>query len=182
MHMRIMLTILMHNFIYNQVLIKTKVVIHHQKAIYKYDQSMINVRMTYAPLNNKTYFELVVNFERLHVCDFLDDFFTHLLSLCGSFESVMQYCSCNGRNAVSKRCMYPCTKKPCATCRLPMEGNKCVNTLLIRVTSVTDSSRNCVLPIAGDRLVNWVWNGLTDGHISLAIEVNNSPGLSCHYE
>ena len=26
--------------------------------------------------------------------------------------------------------------------------------------------------------MNWVWNGLTDDHISLAVEVNNSPGLS----
>ena len=85
MHVRIMLTILMHNYIYNQVLIKIKVVIHHQKAIYKYNQSMINVHMTYAPLNNKTYFELVVNFERLHVCDFLDDF----LLICYPFVAHM---------------------------------------------------------------------------------------------
>ena len=69
-------------------------------------------------------------------------------------------------------------KKPCSTCLLIMKDNKCVNTLPLRVNSVTNSSRNCVLPIAGDGLVKQVKNGLTNAHVNLAAEVTNCLGLS----
>ena len=57
-----------------------------------------------------------------------------------------------------------------------MKDNKCVNTLPLRVKSVTDSSRNSVLPIAGDGLVKQVKNGLTNVHMNLAAEVTNCQG------
>ena len=94
-------------------------------------------------------------------------------------DFVMPCCSCNGRNAVCKRFTCARTKKPCSTC-LPMKdnNNKCVNILPLRVNSVTDSSRNCVLPITGDGLVKQAKNGLTNAHVNLAAEVTNCQGLS----
>ena len=68
-------------------------------------------------------------------------------------------------------------KKPCSTC-LPLKDNKCINTLPLRVNSVIDSSRNCVLPIAGDGLVKQTKNGSTNAHVNLAAEVTNRQGLS----
>ena len=59
-----------------------------------------------------------------------------------------------------------------------MKDNKCVNTLPLHVHSVTDSSRNCVLPIAGDGLVKQEKNGLNNAHVNLAAEVTNRRGLS----
>ena len=69
------------------------------------------------------------------------------------------------------------TKKPCST-HLPIKDNKYVNTLLLRVNSVIDLSRNYVLSIMGDGLVNWAKNSLTNDYMSLAAEVNDSQGLS----
>ena len=89
----------------------------------------------------------------------------------------MLYYSCNGHNAVCKQCMCPHPKKPCSTC-LPMKDNKYVNILLLCVNSVTDSSRNCVLPIVGDELVKQAKNGLTNVHMNLAAEGTNRQGLS----
>ena len=59
-----------------------------------------------------------------------------------------------------------------------MKDNKCVNTLSLRVHLVTDSSHNCVLPIAGDGLVKQAKNGLTNAQVNLAAEVTNCQGLS----
>ena len=59
-----------------------------------------------------------------------------------------------------------------------MKDNKCANTLPLRVHSVTDSSRNCVLPIAGDGLVKQAKNGLNNAHVNLADEETNRQGLS----
>ena len=83
----------------------------------------------------------------------------------------MPCCTCNGRNAVCKRCVCSRAKKPCSTC-LPLKDNRCVNTLPLRVNSVIDSSGSCVLPIVGDGLVKQTKNGLTNAH------VNNRQGLS----
>ena len=89
----------------------------------------------------------------------------------------MPCCSCNGRNAVCKRCVCTRAKKPCSTC-LPLKDNKCVNTLPLRVNSVIDSSHYCVLPIAGDGLVKQTKNGLANAHVNLAAEATNRQGLS----
>ena len=90
---------------------------------------------------------------------------------------MMPCCTCNGRNAVCKRCVCARAKKPCSTC-LPLKDNRCVNTLPLRVNSVIDSSRNCVLPIAGDGLVKQTKNGLTNAHVNLAAEVTDRQSLS----
>ena len=68
-------------------------------------------------------------------------------------------------------------KKPCST-HLPIKDNKYVNTFLLCVNSVSDLSRNYVLSVMGDGLVNRAKNGLTNDHMSLAAEVNDSQGLS----
>ena len=47
-----------------------------------------------------------------------------------------------------------------------MKDNKCANTLPLRVHSVTNSSCNCVLPIAGDGLVKQAKNGLNNAHMN----------------
>ena len=70
-------------------------------------------------------------------------FITRFLSLHGSYDFVMPCSSFNWCNAVCKRCVCACAKKPCSTC-LPMKDNKCVNTLPLHVNLVTDSSHNCV--------------------------------------
>ena len=59
-----------------------------------------------------------------------------------------------------------------------MKDNECVNTLPLRVNSVTDSSRNCVIPIAGDGLVKQVKNNVTNAHVNLTAEITNRQGLS----
>ena len=59
-----------------------------------------------------------------------------------------------------------------------MKDNKCVNTLPLRVHSMTDSSCNCVLPIAGNGLVKQAKNGFNNAHVNLANEETNHQGLS----
>ena len=59
-----------------------------------------------------------------------------------------------------------------------MKDNKCVNTLPLCVNSVTGSSHNCVPHIMGDGLVNQAKNGLANVHVSLAVEMISSQGLS----
>ena len=59
-----------------------------------------------------------------------------------------------------------------------MKDNKCVNTFPLCVNSVTDSSRNCVLPIVGDGLVKQTKKSLTNFHMNLAAEVTNYQDLS----
>ena len=89
---------------------------------------------------------------------FVDDF---LLAGYLYVVPVMLCCSCNERNAVCKRCVCACTKKPCSTC-LPMKENKCVNTLLLHVDSVIDLLRcNCVPPVTGDGLLTQARTGST---------------------
>ena len=88
----------------------------------------------------------------------------------------MPCCSCNGHNAVCKRCVCARAKKPCSTC-LPMKENKCGNTLPLRVDSMMDLSRsNRVLPVMSDGLMDHAVNSLTDDHVSLAA-VPRSQGL-----
>ena len=60
-----------------------------------------------------------------------------------------------------------------------MKENKCVNTLLLRVDSVIDSSRrDCVLPITGDGLLTHIRTVSISDHVSLAPGSSHPQGLS----
>jgi len=71
-----------------------------------------------------------------------------LLSPCGSYDSVMLCCSCNGHNVVR---VCTCQEEAMFSTCLPMKENKCVNTLLLRVDSVIDLFRcNVAFPVTVD--------------------------------
>ena len=53
-------------------------------------------------------------------------------------------CSCNGRNAVCKRCVCTQAGTPCSSC-LPLKMKCCMNVLTTRQDSQVDTSRRGVL-------------------------------------
>jgi len=55
----------------------------------------------------------------------------------------MPCCSCNGQNAVCKRCVCARSGTPCINC-LPLKAKNCGNTLLSHVDSVSDLSDTSV--------------------------------------
>ena len=60
-------------------------------------------------------------------------------------------CSCNGKNAVCKRCSCVRARRPCTTC-LPYKDGRCCNTLSTRQVSISNECARTLpsVPLSND--------------------------------